>query len=322
MIKKERTIPHKILQLQALQRRLPAHHPKLPQIEEELARRIAGHRGEQALDYYLLFLDPRKYDIYHGLRLTDQTSYFQIDTMIVSPAFILLIEIKNISGTIYFDGTFDQMLRTKEGKETGFSNPLLQIKRHELQFDNWLHLHKLVQPPLEPFVVISNPSTIIKASNQHTHFFEKIIHSASLLTKIEQLEKRHPTVYLKQKDNQKLSTTLLKQHTPAKTDILEQLNISEAELIKGVHCPKCLAIPMLRSYGKWSCPKCTYAAKDAHLPSLKDYTLLVNSTITNSKLRHFLQLSSRNISTDLLQSLNVSITGKQKGTTYRLDDFF
>ncbi|MDT8858702.1 NERD domain-containing protein [Alkalihalobacillus sp. MEB130] len=320
MIQKEREIPRKIEQLQALLRRLPEAHPKKPQIQEELAKRMAGFRGEQALDYYLLFLDKTKYMIYNDLRLTDETSFFQMDTLVVSSSFLLLVEIKNISGTIHFDGTFSQLVRTKDGRETGFPNPLLQVKRHELQFGNWLELNKFPPIPLESVVVISNPSTIIKSSNQPQHSIQRIIHSANFLTKMEQVQNKYANNRFSPKDLRKLNTTLLKKHTPKHVDILQEFHIRESELVKGVSCPQCTAIPMTRKSGKWICPTCLFTSQNAHLSSLQDYTLLLRSSITNHQLRTFLHITSRNIASDLLKSLNITSTGTKKGTIYHLSN--
>lgn len=48
MIVKERKIPLSILKLQALLRRLPSPHPKVPVIMKELNKKEAGYRGECA----------------------------------------------------------------------------------------------------------------------------------------------------------------------------------------------------------------------------------------------------------------------------------
>lgn len=77
MIKKEREKPLIIKKLQAIQRRLPSNHPARPPIHVELSKRMAGYKGEQALEYHLRFLPKKKYYIYHDLRLADQEHFFQ-----------------------------------------------------------------------------------------------------------------------------------------------------------------------------------------------------------------------------------------------------
>ncbi|WP_243292865.1 hypothetical protein [Bacillus sp. FJAT-47783] len=56
MIKKERTKPIKLKKLEALIRRLSSTHPKRPLVQKELAKHLAGYRGEQSIDYHLSHL--------------------------------------------------------------------------------------------------------------------------------------------------------------------------------------------------------------------------------------------------------------------------
>ena len=79
MIVKERQMPIYLRQLEALFRRLPAHHPKRDMIVESLAKHKAGYKGEQAINYPLSFLSEEKYRILHDIRLFDQNYHFQID---------------------------------------------------------------------------------------------------------------------------------------------------------------------------------------------------------------------------------------------------
>lgn len=82
MILKERKIPLLIRKLEALLRRLPPHHPKIPLIQEELNKRIAGNKGEASLDFPLDFLDSQEFLIFHDIRLPDEHRFFQLDTLI------------------------------------------------------------------------------------------------------------------------------------------------------------------------------------------------------------------------------------------------
>ena len=92
MIVKERKMPVHLLQLEALLRRLPAHHPKRNVVAENLAKFMAGYKGEQAIEYPLSFLSETKYSILHDIRLFDQKHYFQIDALIISSCFLLFLK--------------------------------------------------------------------------------------------------------------------------------------------------------------------------------------------------------------------------------------
>jgi len=142
LIIKNRLIPIRIRLNEALIRRIPAAHPQRSTIEGDLAKRRAGYRGEQSLDYYLSHLPDKEFTILHDLRLFNGSTYFQIDTLILSPYFALIIEVKNILGTLLFDETFNQFIRTRNEKEEGFPNPLIQAKRPENTIKN------LVNPKL------------------------------------------------------------------------------------------------------------------------------------------------------------------------------
>jgi len=120
MIAKERGVPIKLQKLEILLRRISFLHPKMPKIKEDYLKVKAGYMGEKSLDYYLSFLPEEQYYIFHYLRLPYQNHHFQIDTLILSPYFIPIFEVKNISGTITFDYNFNQLIRAKEGLEQAF----------------------------------------------------------------------------------------------------------------------------------------------------------------------------------------------------------
>ncbi len=105
VIVKERKSPDFIQRMEALLRRLPASHSKRVLIENDLAKRKAGFRGEEAVDYFLKHLN--EFTIIHDIRLAGgNDDFFQIDALLLYSNFILILEIKNISGTIYFDSPF------------------------------------------------------------------------------------------------------------------------------------------------------------------------------------------------------------------------
>ncbi|WP_162357091.1 nuclease-related domain-containing protein [Metabacillus mangrovi] len=126
MIAKKRTLPLHLLKIQALLRRLPPSHKQISLITEDMNKSTAGYKGELAADYYLsLFDQPSRY-IFHDLRLPHAHTYFQMDTLYLSPSFALIIEVKNISGTLIFEPGLNQMIRSKDGIKTGFADPILQ----------------------------------------------------------------------------------------------------------------------------------------------------------------------------------------------------
>jgi hypothetical protein len=76
---------------------------------------------------------------------------------------------------------------------------------------------------------------------------------------------------------------------------------------------------MERRKGKWICQTCTFVSKAAHLSALKDYSLLIDSTITNQILRDFLNIQSASLANKLLFSMSLESKGKNKGKIHHLN---
>lgn len=304
--------------MEALLRRIREFHPKRSIIIEDLAKRTAGHKGEVSLNFHLSGLDQKQFRILHNVRLKVNEFIFQIDFMLVSTNFILILEVKNIAGTIHFESNFDQFIRTINGKEEGFYNPLVQVRRQENLLNQWLKVNKFPSIPIESFIVFTNPQTIIKADNRFRDS-KKIIHSYYLATKIDLLEKIHRHQSLTEKDLAKLTRLIKKKNEPEEVDILARYGIKKEEILKGVHCPNCSYLPLKRK-GKWFCEKCRCFFQDPHLIALHDYLLLLQSTISYQQFKDFLQIESRSVASKLLSSLGLSYTGSTKNRVYYLSE--
>jgi hypothetical protein len=318
VIAKERQIPIRVQKLEALLRRLPNNHVKRKEIEEELARRYAGYRGEQSMDFYFSYLTKKKYNILHDLRLFDKQHYFQIDTVILTPCFFLIVEVKNFLGSLFFDSSFQQLIRTYNGKEEAFQNPLTQAKRHQSKLKQLMLDTNLPIVPIDYMVVISNPQTIINTTPDYKEAILKVTTSSNFLNKVEKLQQLYKDEKVNMKEIKKISKLLVTKHTPSNPDILKQFNIPKNDLVSGVYCQNCSSISMERQTAKWFCPNCSFSSKDAHLSSINDYSLLFDSTITNQKLRDFLIISSRTTASKLLTSMQLPFSGRGKGREYFL----
>lgn len=318
MIKKERKIPIKLVKLETLDRRISSTHSKKPMISEELARRRAGYNGEKSVDYHLSFLEDKKYHILHDLRLRNiRDKHFQMDTFLSTPKFITIIDIKNISGTILFDHHFHQLIQQNGDMERAYQDPISQVKRQKLQLKEWLNQYKFPNIPIIPRVVISNPSTIIKELG-HSKDSQMITKANHINFEIDQLDKIYTKENINEKEWAKLSKLLIKKHTPEEYDVLESFNIDKREILTGVQCPNCLALPMKKIYGKWVCRTCHHHSRTAHIHALRDYALIIGTSISNRGIREFLQLPSKNIVNNIAKSMNLPHTGVGKARIYHL----
>ena len=145
----------------------------------------------------------------------------------ISHSFIFFssfLEIKNIIGTLIFDANFNQLIRIADGTtEEGFPDPLLQLKRQEMQLRKWLNLHDLHNIPIESLVVISSPRTIIKTSDEILS--SKIIHSANLPNRIKQIKNQYKEKVI---DNiNGLIGQIMNEHIPQRQNVLAQYKIKK-----------------------------------------------------------------------------------------------
>lgn len=309
-------MPLNLLKLEALLRRIPSNHPKRRDIEEELAKSKAGFKGERSLQFFLDYLS--EYYIFHNLRLYDGVHYFQIDFLLISPKFILILEVKNIKGTLFFDATYNQLIRTYQGIEEGFQDPILQAKSHQAKLTSLLQKNKFYEIPVYFLVVITNPKTIVNTNSNNREAMNKVTVSANLLNKIKKLEEGNKVDIFSKREIKKLTSLLLKLDTPLDPQLLDQFSINVSELLTGVVCRKCENYSMQRQSGAWFCPHCLNWDKEAHLAAIKDYALLVAPTISSKTLREFLHLPTRSVATNIINALHFQSSGRGKATYYNL----
>jgi ribosomal protein S27AE len=309
----------KMLKLEALSRRLSANHPKQERIKNDFRKIRTGFNGERSIGKELKNL-PKEYRVFHDLRLDhDGSRYFQMDFLIITRNYCLIIEVKNFAGTLYFDRSYPQLIRTKDGQEQAYLDPLIQVDVQKSRFNDWLTFHKFPSMPIETLIANANSNTIIRTTPGFTPIFKKITGKETLITKIQTLEEKYPSEQLTQRQSTRLSNTILQKNTPHNPDILNLYQIDEQDLLKSVQCPECAALHMQYHWGKWSCSHCSYTSKDAHIQTLRDFALLLKPNITNKQARLFLQIDSIDIMQRMLSALELPYSGKFKNRAYRLD---
>lgn len=321
MIKKPRTKPLKLLKLEIILQRLVLNHSKTGDLQAELAKYSAGYRGEASLDYYFHDLDEDSYLIFHDLRLPrdkDKKYFFQIDCLVVHSSFCLLLEVKNLTGDLYFDHHFDQMKRTKNGIDETFPDPVNQVEQQKEYFKSWLIRNNHPKIPLETFVVLTNPKSFITLSPRYGNKAAQIIRAKHLSSKIKSLSSTYHNHHLVKKDLAKLTSKLLKQHEQQSSDLLKVYNLHSPDIQTGVICPFCDHLPMIRKRGTWFCTSCFKKSKEAHVKAIQDYALLFDVKVKNRDLRKFLHLDSSTTMKKILKSMDIKPTGTTNSAAYHI----
>ncbi|WP_088031912.1 nuclease-related domain-containing protein [Evansella clarkii] len=320
VIKKPRKPSIKLRQLEAILRRLNTNHPRRKDVEEDFFKARAGYKGEQQLDYDLSFLRDHEFLILSDLRLPHQDKYFQLDSLLISPTFFLHIDAKHLSGKIEIEHTLGQMKRIRlNNEEDVYSDPTLQIKRHELQLREWMQVNKHPLLPFESLVVFTHPNAYVKISNGHP-YRRRIIKNSLVTDRINELQEKFHHALFSKKELQRISRQLIKQHTPPWEDLLSKYRIKTDDILTGVICPECGVTPMIRMHSKWLChnTSCNFSNRKCHLAALTDYALIFGPSITNPQLRKFLHIASVYTANRILTSLKYLYAGEGPHRVYHL----
>lgn len=318
MIAKYREFPIKITVCEALKRRLHPNHPKLGQIIEECGMKYSGYYGEESIQYHLDILSEKRYHILHDLRLFNGKNYFQIDTIILSPIFIFILEVKNYSGHLYLDSKFNQLIRTTtNGTRDIFNDPVLQAERQQFELQRWLRRQKYEDIQFDNLVVFTHRKCEINTYNGNEQVFQKVCKSPDLANRIIKKETFYSVENICSKTLSKITKLLIKHHTPETSkEILDHFQIKQQDVITGVQCTECKKFPMNYVRGLWICKNCGTKSKTAHIQAINDYFLLIKPTINNFELRQFLHIQSEKTAQRILQSLNLSSSGYKKTKIY------
>jgi hypothetical protein len=313
MIMKKRGIDHYLEGLQALYKRLPESHPQKVLIDKKIGMKTAGIRGESKLvkvfENYT-FLD--EIYILHDLSFYS-TGLAQIDCLILTPNFAMILEVKNIAGEMSFLAGTGQISRVLEtGQIDHFESPMVQIDRNsDLLFD--LFRLKDIHMPILGAVVLSNSTQKVNVQpNQYPVLFLGEIPSF-----IKRQIKNHTVIESNQA--KKIAEMLVEEHQPFNPfPICNRWNVDTACLKKGVFCTKCSEGMMKRRFRTWVCEACFHRDPYAHIQAIKEWFMLIGGEITNKKCREFLSVQSYQLVCRVLKEMNLRVEGTGKKTKYKM----
>lgn len=307
-----------LLQEEALNRRIHPHHPRRNEIATRFRQSLAGYLGEKEVFYYLTLLPKKKYRIFHNLRLRLDHNYFQVDFLILTSKYILILEVKNYQGTVLFK-EFDQLVQVKEsGKEEVFPNPISQVFRHKFLLQRWFDQIGFPIIPMASLVAFTS-ATRIENQALSPELSKHIITSPNLLLKLESFDSHYQSKVLNERQLNQLCKILLDNHHPMQRDILRNYQLDVSDLFKGVLCPHCSYTVMKYNYLNWICPKCGFKSSDAHIEALNDYFLLINEAITIKDGLDYLKISSRKTVKKLLDKAGYKAIGQTRNRKYLLE---
>lgn len=321
MIIKDREYPIEIQQLTALLRRGKLDDLTKEKLRIEIRKRESGYQGEKRLDYFLSLNPQKNWYILNNLRLKIEDIAFEIDTVIVTSYFLLLIDAKNYSGELFFDQKLKQCVRTYKGLKESILDPLSQSYLHHTLMKRFWKINQLTTLPFKSLVIITHPTTTI-ATNPGLEYelHQKVIHADHLIGRLEELVKNYSNRRLSFDQASRVAHYLLKNHSPREPKLLESFNLEKTTILRGVMCPSCSSRMVIRA-SKWHCLKCQLISKNAHEQAIYDYLLLFKS-ISTSECLQFLRLDSIYTTKRLLNNMDLKKVGMTSSQKFVLPENF
>jgi len=307
----ERTISSKIIVLEALKRRIDANHKQHNYVASLLRRAEIGYRGELKVDrMWKEILVPSDSLLFHSYEIrNDFGNLHQMDTLFVCPHFIYILEIKNVTGRIWYEEDKHQFLRARiTGEIESFQSPFEQVQRHADIIERIvarvglsIQVHKAV--------VIADSSTVIgPVPSEFT-----IFHAIGLPTEVKKLLLKYNNSALAPAHYELLTTKLQSLHKP--TNYVPRFNLPP--LRKGAICGCGRGMKFTR--GKFVCA-CGVKSKEPLYQGLHDYRVLISEWITNREFRAFFDIESLHSASKLLKRMNLEFKGTTRDRSYRIHE--
>lgn len=310
MFIRKRKKPLTLQKLETLIPRLSLSCKQLPYIKQDAAKLQKGYNGERRLDFYLQSLS-NNYYILSDVGLEFYNRKFQIDSLIISPHAMYLIETKNFEGTLTFDTIHRQMIQSNNNQEKSFTYPITQADNAAYLMMQWLENHQLNSIPIQTYIAIAQKSTIIRVQGDDELITKYVIQAEDAPLRLIHQDKQYgeATQADPQRRN-KIASTIMTHVQDFSVNIMEKYQLTKEDINSGTRCSSCSQLNMTYNQGKWICPDCGETSKSAHIATLQDYFLLIDSKITIKEAQRFLKISDRHKVYRILKKSNLLYDSK------------
>ena len=286
--------------------RFPMDHPLIPYIENRMYSLEAGYAGETYVDNFLKQIPFSKYfAILKDLHIPiSDSSYLQLDTIILTPKYLAILEIKNIRGKVSFQSNPEQLLRELDGEIHAFKCPEQQIIRHAQKLTLLLSSLK-IQIPVKSFIVFASTKTIVTQPPKTV----KAIMGCDIANHINLLHALPDVLSItKFKHLLNYFTTNATEFIPKPLSYIHPLDLKD--LKKGLLCGKCYR------FVEANCPSCGTLKKTMQHEALEDWFYLYKETISNKECREFLNLKDKHAASYLLKNSKLYPVNHTKSRYY------
>ena len=146
MIYKQRSIPKKLQGLKALEKRVSVDHSDFQSIKKEIYNRKAGFGGEEHFDQKMTEFQPSyPHAFLHGICLKQNGVFFEVDSILITPAFIIIFEAKNIGEKLILTSNPTQFIKvSSDGTRKGLTSPVAELEHKEYHLKEWLSIEEYI----------------------------------------------------------------------------------------------------------------------------------------------------------------------------------
>lgn len=208
---------------------------------------VKGFQGEQAFDKIMLLNYPSGIVI-NDLLLSTGDTYYQIDSLLVTPHHLYLYEIKNYTGAYHYK---DGVIYSKSGH--ALQDPVAQAKRKESYLYNLLLTLNLTVK-ISTFVVFIHPDFYIYNFPE----IKSVLFEGQLSAHLKRLSKNTEA---EEKQASRIAHKLISLHTDTYRPMNLPNNYTFDQLKKGILCPKCSSFAYTQTRETRTCATCSLKEK-------------------------------------------------------------
>jgi hypothetical protein len=264
-----------------------------------------GFAGEVKFDQLIENLQEERY-IINDLLLEINNSYFQIDSVIITQAFIYLLDIKNFQGDCYLES--DKLYSVTTKRE--YKNPIDQLKRSSTLFRQLLQILKLNYLVESSVIFINHEFTLYQAPMD-----QPLILPTQVDRFLKVLNQTPSRLNVGHKD---LAQKLLSLHQP-KNPFTTLPKYDYDQLQKGIYCKTCFSFFVSVKNQDFVCGKCGELEKIklGVLRNVQEFKLLFpDQKITTQTIYDWCKVDLSKKTFSRILKKNYSSCGRTKDTYY------
>ena len=305
-------MPNKLRGLLAIERRLSVDHKEYQSIKQEIYNRNAGFGGEQHFDQKMTEFQPSyPHAFLQGICLKQNGVFFEMDSILITPAFIVIFEAKNIGDKLILSSNPTQFIKvSSDGTRKGMTSPVAELERKEFHLKEWLSNRGIHIPIIKVAAfAYSNELTVTNVEDTKIAFAYEIPAYLRTLSVNKSI--------LNKTEIGNLAKEMTVHHDDYNPyPMASSMKITPAEIQPGVICPKCSLIGMQWAVQKWNCSRCKHTGITEHKEMVKDWFMLINAKMTNRQFRYFSKMPNRNVARRLLANSNLEMKGERRSSYY------